>query len=55
MNFKLQSAASRNQARNIDHELKRIEANEFKEMLDIVQVRFLRVQVHDSLFTNRIR
>ncbi|KAH9996492.1 dynein associated protein-domain-containing protein [Russula vinacea] len=37
MNFKLQSAASRNQARNIDHELKRIEANEFKEMLDIVQ------------------
>jgi Dynein associated protein len=47
MNFKLQSAASRNQARNIDHELKRIEANELKEMLDIVQVRFLSVQVHD--------
>ncbi|KAF8481025.1 dynein associated protein-domain-containing protein [Russula ochroleuca] len=37
MNLKLQSAATRNQARNIDHELKRIEANEFKEMLDIVQ------------------
>ena len=39
LNLKLQSAATRNQARNIDHELRRIEANESKEMLDIVQVR----------------
>lgn len=37
LNLKLQSAATRSQARNIDHELKRIEANESKEMLDIVQ------------------
>ncbi|KAI0005552.1 dynein associated protein-domain-containing protein [Russula compacta] len=37
LNLKLQSAATRNQARNIDHELKRIEANESKEMLNIVQ------------------
>lgn len=45
LNLKLQSAATRNQARNIDHELKRIEANESKEMLDIVQVRSLGVHV----------
>ena len=38
LNLKLQSAATRNQARNIDHEIKRIEANESKEMLNIVQV-----------------
>lgn len=52
LNLKLQSAATRSQARNIDHELKRIEANEFKEMLDIVQVMFLIVQVHNSLSMN---
>src|SRR5712671_3616824 len=49
LNFKLQSAASRSQTRNIDHELKRIEANEFKEMLNIIQVTSLRVRVHDLL------
>ncbi|KAH9043663.1 dynein associated protein-domain-containing protein [Lactarius pseudohatsudake] len=38
LNLKLQSTATRNQARNIDHELKRIEANETKEWLNIVQV-----------------
>jgi dynactin 1 len=43
LNLKLQSAASRNQARNIDHELKRIEANGFKEMLDIIQVISMKV------------
>ncbi|KAH9176859.1 dynein associated protein-domain-containing protein [Lactarius sanguifluus] len=37
LNLKLQSTATRNQARNIDHELKRIEANETKEWLNIVQ------------------
>ncbi|KAI9454911.1 dynein associated protein-domain-containing protein [Lactarius psammicola] len=37
LNLKLQSTASRNQARNIDHELKRIEASETKEWLNIVQ------------------
>ena len=44
LNLKLQSAATRSQARNIDHELKRIEANESKEMLDIVQVMSIIVQ-----------
>jgi dynactin 1 len=39
LNLKLQSTATRNQARNIDHELRRIEAYECKEMLNIVQVR----------------
>jgi hypothetical protein len=38
LNLKLQSTASRNQARNTDHELRRIEANESKELLDIIQV-----------------
>ncbi|KAF8273848.1 dynactin [Lactarius quietus] len=37
LNLKLQSTATRNQSRNIDHELKRIEANETKEWLSIVQ------------------
>jgi dynactin 1 len=37
LNLKLQSTATRNQTRNIDHELKRIEANETKEWLNIVQ------------------
>ncbi|KAH9982314.1 dynein associated protein-domain-containing protein [Lactifluus volemus] len=35
LNLKLQSTAARNQARNIDHELRRIEAYECKEMLNI--------------------
>jgi len=38
VNLKLRSTATRNQARNIDHELKRIEASEAKEWLNIVQV-----------------
>jgi Dynein associated protein len=54
LNLKLQSAATRTQARNIDHELKRIEANESKEMLDIVQVMSLIVQVRNSSSTTRI-
>lgn len=41
LNLKLQSSASKNQARNIDFELRRIEAREAKELLNIVQVRFL--------------
>lgn len=54
LNLKLQSAATRSQARNIDHELKRIEAIESKEMLDIVQVMSLIVHVHISLSVTRI-
>jgi dynactin 1 len=38
LNLKLQSTATRNQTRNIDHELRRIDANESKELLNIVQV-----------------
>lgn len=38
MNLKLQSSASKNQARNIELELRRIEARESKELLSIIQV-----------------
>ena len=38
LNLKLQSSATKNQARNIDLELRRIEAKEAKELLSIVQV-----------------
>ncbi|KAI0684674.1 dynactin [Cytidiella melzeri] len=37
LNLKLQSTATKNQARNIDLELRRIEAKEAKELLSIVQ------------------
>lgn len=39
LNLKLQSSASKNQARNIDLEVKRIEAREARELLSIIQVR----------------
>ena len=51
LNLKLQSAATRNQARNIDHELKRIEANESKEMLNIIQVMSIGILVYALLTT----
>jgi dynactin 1 len=54
MNLKLQSAATRNQARNIDHELRRIEANESKEMLNIVQVMLIGIRLRHPLTTSRI-
>ena len=38
LNLKLQSTASKNQAKNIDLEIKRIEAREARELLSIVQV-----------------
>lgn len=38
LNLKLQSSASKNQARNIDLEIKRIEAREARELLSIIQV-----------------
>lgn len=38
LNLKLQSSASKNQARNIDLELKKIEAREAREFLLIIQV-----------------
>ena len=41
LNLKLQSTASKNQARHIDLEVKRIEAREARELLNIVQVRSL--------------
>ena len=39
LNLKLQSSASKNQARHIDLEVKKIEAREARELLTIVQVR----------------
>jgi dynactin 1 len=39
LNLKLQSSATKNQARNIELELRRIEAKEAREMLEIIQVR----------------
>lgn len=39
LNMKLQSTASKNQARHIDLEVKKIEAREAREFLNIVQVR----------------
>ena len=38
LNLKLQSSAMKNLARNIDLELKSLEARESKELLSIVQV-----------------
>jgi dynactin 1 len=40
MNLRLQSSASKYQAKNIELELKRLEARESKELLAIVQVCF---------------
>lgn len=45
LNMKLQSSVAKNQARNIDMELRKIEAREAKELLSIIQVRLL--LVHD--------
>lgn len=45
LNLKLQSSASKNQARNIDLEIKRIEAREAQELLSIVQVRMVTLSV----------
>ena len=41
LNLKLQSSASKNQARSIDLELAKWEAKEHKEMLEIIQVSLL--------------
>ena len=38
LNLKLQSTASKNQARHIDLEVKKIEAREARELLTIIQV-----------------
>ena len=38
LNLKLQSTASKNQARNIDLELTKLDAREARELLGIVQV-----------------
>lgn len=39
LNLKLQSSASKNQAKNIELEIKKLEARETRELLSIVQVR----------------
>jgi dynactin 1 len=41
LNLKLQSTASKNQARNIEYEIRKIEARERGELLGIVQVQLL--------------
>lgn len=38
LNLKLQSSAAKNQARNVELELTRLEARENKELLGIIQV-----------------
>lgn len=38
MNLKLQSSAAKNQAKNIELEIKKLEARETRELLGIVQV-----------------
>ena len=52
LNLKLQSSAMKNLARNIDLELKSLEARESKELLSIVQVcvcLFLRAVQHSDI------
>jgi hypothetical protein len=41
LNLKLQSSASKNQAKNIELEIKKMEARETRELLNIVQVEIL--------------
>jgi dynactin 1 len=40
LNLKLQSSAAKNQAKNIELELRKLEAQETKELLGIIQVCF---------------
>ncbi|KAL4247405.1 dynactin subunit family protein [Abortiporus biennis] len=49
LNLKLQSSASKNQARNIDLEIKRIEAREARELLSIVQPYLPQVYVESDM------
>lgn len=46
LNLKLQSSASKNQAKHIELEIKKLEARETRELLSIVQVRL----THSSLY-----
>ncbi len=47
MNIKLQSSASKNQAKTIDLELRKLDAAQARELLDITQVRLRRHAVRD--------
>ncbi|THH30239.1 hypothetical protein EUX98_g3963 [Antrodiella citrinella] len=49
LNLKLQSSASKNQARNIDLEVKRIEAREARELLSIIQPYLPQVYVESDM------
>ncbi|KAH8094699.1 dynactin, partial [Cristinia sonorae] len=49
LNLKLQSSASKNQARNIDLEVKRIEAREARELLTIIQPYLPQVYVESDM------
>lgn len=50
LNLKLQSSASKNQARNIELEVKRIESREARELLNIVQVRLISIISNSLVF-----
>ena len=49
LNLKLQSSAAKNQARQIEHELVRIQAKESKELYEIVKVS-VRIAIYTLLF-----
>lgn len=53
LNMKLQSSAAKNQARNIDLEIKKLEARESKELLSIVQVHFTSYFLSNHKFINQ--
>ena len=49
LNLKLQSSASKNQARHIDLEVKKIEAREARELLSIIQPYLPQVYVESDM------
>jgi dynactin 1 len=49
LNLKLQSSASKNQAKLIELEIKKLEARETRELLSIVQVGHLRCELSQEL------
>jgi hypothetical protein len=53
LNMKLQSTATKNQAKTIDLEIKRLDAAQAREMLSIVQVRLI-IYLHISSCSSTI-
>jgi hypothetical protein len=52
LNLKLQSSASKQQAKNIELEIKKLEARETRELLGIVQVHTFHHPLISTLLTN---